>query len=239
METELSTFVDDGAAAGETFLPDAGMSGRGGPPPTKVPACPAFYYAFDPNRWTVMGRQVVPAFVKVPFSDGVNGARAIRDREGRIVRFDMGDARAQHEERGRKIIPHEAVPAAHLKPGQRPSYIYRPKGRPDVHLSLYEKCYPGSEQVDCDEKRFLEWCTWLEAKGFITPVPLHVLRNLLDVKKAELGKTSDKALTNPSLRPLVERLAGDVEAIEEALHARVERLGSAPSDGDTFDPAEA
>ena len=209
-------------AGGSSVVPNLGSVTRV-TPYTRVEASVAFMLKAHPNRWTVLGGQVVPLFGRLVLQPGINGVQRIG------TRLNASEARATAEDRGWKLIPFEAVPAHHVAPGQQPSYLYCPEGRPDATLLLYQRCYPGSERSDCDEVRYLEFCAHLETAGIINPPALWVLEQLAEKLHREADALADKAREHTSYKTSAARAAAACVVVDNLIEAR--QTGAVPSMG--------
>lgn len=213
--------VDKEMAEGGAFVPVDGPANRGGSPPTKVDACPPFLVVHNPMRWTVLGGRVVPQFGRLPLVGGLNGCDETRNKvTGALVRVNSAYARGDLQDRGKVIIPPDAIPDSHVRPGWAKSYLWNPKGRPDVNLLIYTKCFPGTAEVEIDEVRYLEWVDWLIETKVIEPAPTHVLRRMRAKKQSERDALADRAQTVPSLKKLVTLAEAEIEAIDAEIGRR-------------------
>lgn len=234
----MSGFVSDSEVSpGGAFVPMDGPANRTGPPPTTVDACPPFLVVHNPARFTVIAGRVLPQFERIPLVAGLNGCDEIRDRvTGAQVRVTSGIARSDAQDRGKIVIPHDAIPDSHVQPGQPKSYLWRPTGRPDVNLLIYTKCYPGSPSLEVDEVRYVEWVDYLVGQGIIQPAPAYVLRRMISERSKERDVLADKAVTQPSLKPEVDKRSKDIECIQAELARREAPGAVAPSSGGGFVP---
>jgi len=198
---------------GITVVPNLGVITQE-TPVTRVEASAPYMLKAHPNRWAVVGKQVVPQFGRVVLQPGINGVQRVG------TRLNASEARAAAEDRGWKLIPFEAVPAHHVAPGQQPSYLYCPEGRPDATLLLYQRCYPGSERSDCDEVRYLEFCAHLETAGIINPPALWVLEQLAEKLHREADALADKAREHTSYKTSAARAAAACVVVDELIEAR-------------------
>lgn len=223
---------------GSAFVPVDGQTSREGTPATRVAATSAYLLTHDPRRWSLMAGRVVPNFKKLKLIAGVNGVDEIRRNDGsRVLR--AATARALAEERGETVIPLDAIPDRHRHrpdlhqgpPGTAPSYLWRPRGRPDVTLLIYERCYPGAETTDCDVKHYLEFIDHLLSTGIVKPCPAHTLRRMRESAVERMGRLEDLAARFPSYAPDVARTRGEIETIDAELakreHPRAPELGGA------------
>jgi len=182
--TKLTSSVE--SAAGVSVVPNMGAA-PGGIPLTRVEACGPFILKAHPARWTVMGGKVIPQLGRIALMPGLNSISRHGDR------INASEARAASADRGWKVIPFGHVPPGHLPDDQAPSYLYSPDGRPDVTLLIYTRCYPGSDRVDCDEARYIEFCEHLVSSGLIDPPALWVLEQLAERLHREADGLADKA----------------------------------------------
>ena len=186
---------------------------------------------------------IVPAFSKLHYIAGCNNVdERVNPRTGARTLL-VAAARAEREARGQVLIPFDAIPAAHRgradlhqAPGQAPSYLWRPKGRPDVTLLVYTRCYPGSKKADVDERAYVEFCDNLVATGVIRPCPVYVLRDMLQKAEAACERVADIAATVPSYAIKLTQARAKVATIEAAIEAREAEAGRVPETGGAFDP---
>lgn len=178
-------------AEGEAWVPDL-RTVSADVPPTRVSACAPFFLRAHPDRWTVCGGELVPEFGRLVVQAGINGAS---DLGGKL---DVNDARGMAERKGWVIVPVDAVPPEHVTPGQRPSYLYRPRGRPDVHLLIYERCFPGSERIERDDKRYVRFCKYLMERGIVPPPKAYALRQVAEKMQRQRDTLAGKAADHPS-----------------------------------------
>ena len=206
------------AAASETaastpFVPDLGGGAKGTPAPTMSPSAP-FLLRAHPKRWTVLGDQVIPALGKLVLQDGVNGSS--RQRDGKLR---SSEARARAEDRGWTIIPHTAMPPAHVaKYG--PSYLKRPIGRPDVTMLVYEDCFPGSADTRRRDAEYGEFCAWLLDTGIIPQPPLYALQRLA----AQLLTSAQSAADKSKLHSEYAATAAETARQHAIVQARVDAM---------------
>jgi len=211
-------------AGREGFIPEL-RTLAGGEPPTRVVACPPFFLRVHPERWTVCADQVVPEFGRLVVQAGVNGAS---DLGGRL---DVNDARGNAERKDWRIIPVDAVPPEHVPAGQRPSYLYRPKGRPDVHLLIYTKCYPGSDRIEQDTAGYLRFCAYLQERGYIERPRLYALRKLNDKLVHQHAELSSKAAEHPAYAGALALATRQLAVVQAAIEAREAEGPESPASG--------
>ena len=217
-------------AGGESVKIDLGPTLRD-EPATKVASCPAFLLKAHPERWTVMGDSIIPLFGRMVLMQGLNGV----DHKG--GRWKVGDARNMLEERGWRLIPLDAIPDAHCTPAQlagtaAKSYLYTPKGRPDANLLIYTRCYPGSDRIDVDAPRYVEFCEHLQASGIIERPKLYALEAMLEKLRRDRDSLADQARDVSSKRAAADeaaRVVGVVERAIEALQAQVKASAAQPA----------
>ena len=199
--------------AGSSFVPVLEAT-RNGTPVTRVEARSAFYLRAHPERWQIMGGQLLPLLGRLPIMPGLNGAELGR---GGAVR--MATAKARCEERGWTIIPFDAVPKGHGS-----SYLWQPEGRPDLTLLIYERAYPGSTETRCDEAGLVEFLANLVDSGIVDPAPAYIIEKMLEKSRGAYSRAQDAAQTVPSKRIDVERIGKEIAVLEAALVARVEKM---------------
>lgn len=201
------------SAAGTAYVPDLGPVTRD-VPVTRIGACSPFLLKSHPERWTVMRGTVIPCFGKLTIQPGVNG---VSDLGGKIR---AGDARNMAEEKGWTIIPVDAIPDAHATPGQPKSYLYRPAGRPDVTLLIYERCYPGSDRIDPDEARYVEFCQHLMTTGLVPAPKLYALHKMRERLVRDRDSAADRARENAHYQGALATAQAQLDAVDVAIAAR-------------------
>ncbi len=232
-ETVGSPF-DDERASGAAFTPAESGRKAFSEPPTMVEAIPPFQLMAHPNKWTVSNGVVLPALRKLKYIPGCGGVDVTVDRHGK-AHTRPGVARNEWQERGWTPIAFDAVPAAHGVS----SYLWKPQGRPDVTLHYCERVYSGATQIDCNEKKYAEWCAYLEESGVIKPPPVFVLRELLLREEAALSAAVDKQRTNSAYAATVDVHKANIAGIKAKIAERQSELVPvAATSEDAYHPAE-
>jgi hypothetical protein len=154
-----------------------------------------------------MGGQVIPLFGSMKLQAGIQ-----RMKQGADGRFQKGEAEVSLAEQGWSVVPADVD-------GPGTSYIRQVA--PGVFLTRWEKAYPGSSHVDTDEAGYVAWCRTLLDRGVIPRPAPYVLELLQAKKRREHDDMADKVAAVPSLRPIVDRLAQDLRAVE----VEIERYG--------------
>jgi hypothetical protein len=232
---------------GGSFAPASGMPSRSETPITLVPAAPDFQLLHKNDRWTVFHGRVVPNFLKLKFIGGVAGVDQIVSDTGRITPR-IGVALAKRQEEGKIAIPFDAIPRAHVgradlhqTVGRPPSYLWKPKGRPDLALLIYERCHPGDTSITYDVKGYIEFCDNLVTTGVIPACPLFVLRKMLRKEETSFAEAELKFGSLPSYAPKLAQKRSIIEAIQTAISKREADENSRPggrpvATGDTYSP---
>ena len=218
---------------GAAFLPTDGAAARGFTP-TKAEqgGVAPFQLVHNPERWTVMGGQVIPQFSRMPLIGGVNGCDTLRRQDG-TTRVISAGAKQAWEQKGCTVIPVNAIPDHHQR-GAIKSYLWQPQGRPDLTLLIYTRVFPGSDVIDVDVKAYLEFCAHLIDSGLIDPPPTFVLRRMVDRQQERVDKLGDKVAVSPSLKPQLIAAVAELDAIKAALVTRdAEVAEQMPSGGDS------
>lgn len=209
-----------GMIGGDDFIPDEGGGVRRTPTTTidRLNA-PAFQYAFNPWRWTIMEGRIVPCLHKIRAIGGLNGVSEDVDRNG-VATLRTGAARSDAEDRGRKLIPY-------TKTQDGRSYLYRPEGRPDVTLSRWERVFSGTATVVCDKAGYVAWLEWLMSPGsdgdgraFLPGPTLDVLQRMRSQLSTQRDELMNLAHKNPSYAKRAAQ-AGEQLATVEARIAQV------------------
>lgn len=217
-----------GQAEGEAVIPLEGAQQKAAVP--MGDPIPPFALKVHPRRWTVMGGHVVPLAGRVRHMPGANGADAIYDRDGKFMSVDLSIARQKAENSGWTIIPYDRVPRS-LCPGG--SYLYRPKGRPDMHLLFTERVYAGSKHVDGDVATYVKWMLWLMQPGpngeapTVAPPPLYILAEMAEKTQSLLDAASNKAVQFPSYKAIAEQHERDLAVIRAEIEKRQSALAPA------------
>lgn len=208
-------FIPTGSEStgGTSFVPDLGPVTRE-QPPTKVQSCSPYLLKVHPERWTVCGDRIVPAFGRLVLQPGVNG---MSDLGGRLR---AGDARNMSEEAGWTIVPFASIPDSHQTAGQPKSYLYQPVGRPDVTLLIYERCYPGSDRIERDTVRYIEFCEYLMDLGIVPPPKLYALHKLREKLVKERDSFADKAQEHSSYKASLVVAQSHLDAVDAAIAER-------------------
>lgn len=200
--------VNDGYEL-EEHIPEAVATITKAPPKPRIAETPLFYWTHREDAYILMCGRVVPRLSKCKVGAvGVNGVGQATDGSPLPK-----EAIASAIENGAKIIPWDVD-------GPGTSYIRRPKGMPGVHLSRFERCYPGSVQIDSDSAAYVAWLEGLVARGILPECPLRVLQTLHANKIREL----DDLLSQPHLGATshLARLKAEVAALEAAVTERTE-----------------
>jgi len=188
----------------EAYTPLAAASAVKGPPKPRIPDTPLFMFQHRPGMYQLMQGEVVPRLTKLKIgAAGVNGVG--QDSKGNP---DPRPAIAQALEDGNTIIPFDVD-------GPGTSYIRVPKGMPNVHLSRWEKPFPGSHLVEVAEAEFVAWLKSLVSRGIIPACPLHVLHTLLANKHREWDAMIERP--NYTHSTAYERLKADIQVLEHEI----------------------
>lgn len=209
-----SPFARGGAAAGSSFSPDIVQAQTGAPPPS-VSSRSAFQYYARPERWQVVEGRVLPTLCKQMMQPGVGGVE-----EGASGRISIRHAKGMLEERGCTLIPFEQIPQSHKDELGFDTYLWKPEGRPDVTLSIYERVFPGSKDVRPDSARWVEFLTHLVESGIVPMAPDYVLGKMLDVRRERLAAHYARLGQNPHEKVSIDRVEAEIEAIETELSKR-------------------
>lgn len=224
----------------QTFIPEDATTAT--VRPTRADPAPAFYLVYDPQRWDVLGDAVRPVLGKLKYMPGVGGVDLSPARGGEKRKVLMGIAKSDLAERGRKVIPWDAVPDKYADPSGQKSYLRRPQGRPDVTITIFETTYPDSTIVDSDEKAYHEWLDWLIAQGHIPECPEYKLRDLLSRKEETERRAADMAQRYPSAQADYETAKRATAVVRKAIEARSEKPATKPkraAKAEAFVPEDA
>lgn len=226
MDTGFRPFIPDDATA---------TSVR----PSRAEAAPEFYLVYNPQRWDVLGSDVLPVLGRLPRIPGVAGVDIQRGRNGQPGKVLMGIARSEVAERGHILIPFDAVPDKYAAPDGSRSYLRKPEGRPDVCLTIFQTTYSDDPTVETDEPAYHEWLRWLIANSYIPECPTYKLKALLSRKEENAGRLADMAVQHPSYEPELARAKAQVEVVKKALAARNEKpVKATKAKASAFVPSE-
>ena len=204
-----------GAVGGAAFVPgvDRDMGPNRAPRLTK--RAPFLYFA-HPERWQILDGDILPLLGKLKLQPGVMGVQ--RGRAPGAVNLRL--ARVACEERGRTIIPVDSVPAAHVAPGEAPSYLRTIDSTSGpVVLSRYAQAFAGSAATKCNE---VEWAEFLRHQinvGVVDPAPTWVLERMRDSRAKSLERMESNQSTNRAKR---ERLQAEVDVLDAMIAERME-----------------
>lgn len=208
-------------AESEEYTPEIGVTRQRQAPAPMIDASPAFIYFHRPGRYMVMRGKVVPLLSKFKLAPGINGV----DQDAKTGKPLPRQAVAELRESGVAIIPWDVQ-------GPGTSYLRKPKGTAAV-ISQWERVYPGSAQVDCDEVGYTTFCRGLIDKGVVPAPPVFVLERM----HAELVKQVEDLHNKPGQETLLRRLQADRVAVEQELE--VQRRAEGAFDTEDFTPEEA
>lgn len=207
---EVRVKVDD-----ESYTPPSAVVLEPGYVAPKLHPAPAFKYYANVERWCIMRGKVIPALGKFPLVAGLNGIT-----EGRNGVIQSADAEiAFARKKGAVWIDFDVD-------GKGTSYLKKPRGTNGVFLSKWEKCYPGSSQIDCDEGPYVEWCQSLVSRGLIPPPPLYILERMA----AELSRDIEQCAGKVDQTVVFNRLTLNLRAVNQEIEAAKLREGGAFSD---------
>jgi hypothetical protein len=176
-----------GASAAREGVPELAGTTRGQIPFPMISPQPPFWLVYIPDRWGVMAGRMIPMLAKLSTTPGTNGVD--RTKAGRS---EMSLAFAGLEREGRKAIPHDVD-----GPGR--SYLVsvdvgdatnRLTGAPVKITSWhtrFEKLYPGSSDIHCDEGSYSAWVRGLVDRGVLAPPRPYVFEKLIGWLSARIG----------------------------------------------------
>jgi hypothetical protein len=191
-----------GEADSEHYHPELGSKPTKSAPPPRIEPQPPFFFSHHPHRYTVMQAQVIPQLGKFKLQAGLNGV----EQEPKSGRAIPGPALEKARSDGIVIVPHDVE-------GAGTTYLRKPKGTSDVVISRFEKVYPGSNQIDCDEVEYVKFCRKLLADAIVPQPPIFVLERM----EASVQKQIDELAEKRGVEGLVKRLTGDRDAIRREL----------------------
>ena len=172
------------------------------------------YYS-RPERWQVIDGKVLPTLCKQMMQPGVGGVE-----EGASGKISIRHAKGMLEERGCVLIPFGQIPQAHKDDLGFDTYLWRPEGRPDVTLSIYERVFSGSKDIRPDSVRWVEFLAHLVDSGLVPMAPDYVLGKMLDVRRERLSAHYAKLGQNPHLQVSIDTVDAEITAIETEISKR-------------------
>lgn len=201
------------------FVPADGVQRAA--PATQADARAPFLFLYIPQRWAVQGGKVRPMLGTLKLIPGVDGVDQVLNRQtGAIDRVISTPAKIGAAERGRIVIPVDAIPDEWADDNGVKSYLRRPEGRGDLVISMFEKVYPGSKQIDRDDARYFEWLDWLVDSKTIPRCPEYMLTGLLTALTEQAARLQDRLAVQPSLAPDLERVKRDMAAVQAEIDSR-------------------
>lgn len=203
--------------------PELGSAGRQGPPPPKVDPSPPFWFVYDPNRWGVVGGQVVPLLYRLTARKGSRGMG--EDANGKII---ASGAFANVEERGHRVIMWDVD-------GRGTRYIRKiPTGG---WITKWETVFPGSASVRVDEEGYARWVRSLcerEAAGLELP-PVYILEDLIERISDRIARALQTG--KESYRKAIARDQASLEVVRAELDAALSEEPGLSEEPDADDPA--
>lgn len=172
-------------------------------PGPKLPDSPPFRYKFKPNRYAVVAGKVVPYLSKATLADGVNGAVV----DERSKRLQVGSFRSNHSRGGGLLIPLDAIPPEHEQITGTRSYLCTVEDRPHLHISIYERVFPGSDAIEPDMESYLAFCEYLMAEGIVPRPGLHVCRQRAEEARAR-GRQAEAAAWEAEAKRVEDEVRG-------------------------------
>lgn len=155
----------------------------------RIPPSPDFLLQVHPLSWDVRAGRVVPVARKLPVVPGVNNVDA---RGGQP---DVSSAVLGRNQRGWVVIS----PEWYSDDGGIGYVMRHPvQGGGVAHLTIWERCYPGSSRIDNDDQAEAAWWVSLIDEGRIpapSPAALDELRGRLETQwvRASNKRKTDEA----------------------------------------------
>jgi hypothetical protein len=206
----------ESAAVEET--PDLGGSKRGQELPPAGPPSPPFYLATHPNRWCVMGGQVVPLARQMMLRPGSGGIDA--DGAGRPK---PSTAIAEAEEQGWTVIPWDVL-------GRGTSYLRRVQST-GGWITRWTTLHPGAEDISVDEEGYAAfWRNLIDTGRLDGPAPW-VLEKVASAIRKSLEAETRKGAKTRRAAELEERLAVVDAERARAVHGPASAAEAVPDVG--------
>lgn len=191
--------------------PAAGASSSRRPAMVKQTKNTRFVLMHHPERWSVMGGQVIPGLHE--FTIGTPGLNGV-DKDG-----NFRQAIAAREALGWVLIPENVD-------GRGTTYLARHEV-PGGHFwcTRFTKVWIGSDQIRCDVDAYVPWCRSLIEREIIDAPAPYIISALIERVEGTVSALSDKVAATPSLRPQLAILEANLIALRAELDDDAEADG--------------
>lgn len=206
-------------------------------PPTE--ARPRWFYSHFPTGWEfVDGSGFLPILDEQISTAGVNGVRAILDRNGRAIGVDDMPLRTGLQRKGAIILepadhrlgPWRNYVRAYPCVGGGKAWVFSVERTPGKTEGVTYTILANGAAVAHDAGDLLrEFRRWLVDQGIIPQIPQPVYAQLMEVERTALERAINAATTNPHLSAVVKARQERIARMEKAWTALLKSLSAAPS----------
>jgi len=186
----------------------------------RIAPSPDFLLQVHPHSWDVRAGQIVPVARKLQVVPGVNNVDARRGVP------DVSRAVLSRNERGWVVISPEWY-----SDDDGEGYVVRHPvaGGGVAHLTIFEKCYPGSMRVDNDDELEARWWGELIKAGRIPGPSPAALEELRDKCETAWVRASNRRKTDEAWASEAEAARARLDVVTAALEAATKK--QTPSKG--------
>ena len=175
----------------------------------RIAPSPDFLLQVHPLSWEVKAGQIVPTARKLPVTPGVNNVDARRGVP------DVSAAVLGRNQRGWVVIAPDLY-----EDDEGTGYVVRHpvQGGGVAHLTIFERCYPGSHRIDNDDAAEAAFWVQLIAEGKIpgpSPAALEELRERLD---RAWVRASNRSKADEAWSSKAEAAKAQLDVVAAALH---------------------
>lgn len=179
-----------------------------------------FLLQVHPHSWEVRAGKVVPLARKMPVIPGVD---SVTTRRGVP---DVSAAVLGRNQRGWVVISPEWY-----EDKEGVGYVMRHpvQGGGVAHLTIFEKCYPGSTRIDNDDEAEAAWFEQLMAEGKIPGPSLAALQELYQRCETAWVRASNRRKTDDAWASQADAAKARLDVVAAALKAATKK--ATPSKG--------
>jgi|APGre2960657404_1045060.scaffolds.fasta_scaffold50816_2 hypothetical protein len=204
-------------------------------------ARPRWFYSHFPTGWEfVEGADggFLPILDEQISTAGVNGVRAVLDRNGRPIGVDDAPLRTGLARKGAVILeptdhrlgPWKNYVRAYPCVGGGKAWVFAVERTPGkVEGVTYTILGNGAAVAHDAAALFREFRRWLVDNGIIPQIPQPVYVQLMEVERTALERTINAATSNPHLAAGVKARQDRIKRMEKAWAALTESLSVTPS----------
>ena len=200
---------------------------------------PRWFYSHFPTGWEfVDGMGFLPILDEQISTSGVNGVRAIHDRNGRFLGVDDAPLRTGLQRKGAIILepsdhrlgPWKNYVRAYPCVGGGKAWVFaveRTTGKVEgvTYTILANGAAVAHDAIDL----FREFRAWLVSNGVIPQIPQPVYAQLMEIEQTALNREINAATTNPHLSERVEKRQERIARMEKAWNDLITSLSATPA----------